>query len=89
MKRILKRIIPMLLGLAFIFSNSSIPTFATSEGALNAGSATITITGANEGDEFNVWQIVTITHDTTTNTLKYEFGTDARPYFAERAKLRV
>ena len=84
MKRILKRIIPMLLVLAFIFSNSSIPTFATSEGELNDGSATITINGANAGDKFNVWQIVTIKHDTATNTLKYDFGKDASPYFADK-----
>ena len=81
MKKIFKVIIPMFMILTCIFLNQPINVFATDDGLLNEGKATITITHAVPGDKFNVWQIVTITHNSEKNTLKYEFGTDAKPYF--------
>lgn len=88
MKKMIKKILTVLFTLTLFVSITSIGVFAEEhQGEANdqSGKATLTISNLNPGDKVRVWQIITITYDSSNNTLSYSFTPAAKKYFDSKS----
>lgn len=83
----MKRLLALVLMVCTLATFLALPAMAFNFDDYNdaKGKATLTITGVENGDQFRVWNIVTIKFDTQANALTYGFTDAAKSYFDSKS----